>query len=577
MQRQLTPTEVEAIQFFRDNDGQILGSETKKYIGYDLVYGDYYYLNKNIDNGSKISFFKDKIAISAVIKEQFEKEDVDIKADGLFCNAVINSIKARRIVFDPQNPEFYEIHGDRFYNTFSSTESMLSLRDVVKADVISGRRREIKQEDMISVLKEKTPYTYILLRNLTNGDNEALNYYINWLSSVVKLRGKVMTAVGFVGLAEGTGKGVFENLFIRKFYGEQMLATISNKELNSGFNGIFDDKLFVILNEIESSEKMDSRVAEDIKMIVTDEYMTIRRLYKDPIMKKTFFNVQMFTNNLAALKLKPNDRRWSLIKTSDTKLDVIADAMGVGILKFIEVLKAEVLDFWTLIMLYQNDLEKAKKTLDTELKNNLIENTTSKLELVCKKILSKDLKWLSNEIDDSVYGSRNLKMFNAHQFEKELAEDFEKNRISNNTVIYIYKMLIDQEEEKVNVISNRVQLYLGKSYSTNGKRYRNLSSNKIDGDFLTTMLIDTDKLVKKEIVELETEEEFVSKYDGLCTMDNLIMVAVHNMSDKHTMSLAEWDNVIKDVSFTDKNTVYKGKVRDLSKLEKVLSTAIIPF
>lgn len=285
----------------------------------------------------------------------------------------------------------------------------------------------------------------------------------------------------------------------------------------------------------------------------------------------------MFTNNLAALKLKPNDRRWSLIKTSDTKLDVIADAMGVGILKFIEVLKAEVLEFWTLIMLYQNDLEKAKKTLDTDLKNNLIENTTSKLELVCKKILAKDIKWLSEEIDDSVYGSKNLKLFNAHQFQTELAEDFAKNRISNNTVIYIYKMLIDQEEEKVNVISNRVQLYLGKSYASNGKRFRNLSSSKIDGDFLTNMLIDTDKLVKKEIVELETEDEFLKKYNELCHMDNLLMVSVHNMNDKHTMSSAEWSNTIKDVSFTDKNTVYKGKVKDLSKIEDILSTAIIPF
>ena len=491
--RELNPAEIEIVGIFKRNGGYIPNSNDKKMLGFDLLVGQYFYLNK--DNSiNKIQYLKDEKTMKILIEEQFLAID-GILMDNVFISSILNNIKGIRIVFNPNTGEFFEEFGDKFFNTFSISNSLLGMRDSLMGMI---EREEISKNKDISFL-DNLPFTKVLLRNLTNSDENAIAYIINWLSCAINTRKKNMTSIGFVGV-EGTGKGVFETIYLKRMFGE-LLATVSNNELSSNFNSVFDDKMFVVLNEIKADLKESSRTAEILKMLVTDENMNIERKFRDVQSKKTYFNMFLFSNEALPIKISGGDRRWTMISTSSVKLDAVAEALGMSVMDFVDGCEREAYDFWREVFLFDYSIRKAAKTMDTQLKRTIAESTSSKLEVVCKKIINGEFAWLEDRLLEIKEANGDIRVITPG-FLEELKDDLSKSRISNASLLIIYNMLINTEMETytMNKMSFKVAPFLGESKKIGSKRYRTFENNKLDLSYIKQDF-EGDETVKAELKE----------------------------------------------------------------------------
>ena len=581
MKRTLEETELICLREF---DGRSFpNSDGKKIVGYDLTRKEYFYLNK-LKEIPELEFYSTLIAFKLLLKEQFKRIE-GIKADEDFLSIFISKIEGTRITFNPNAGEEFEEFGDSYFNTFSATNTMLNLRDSIQSKINNGLME--KNRD-ISFL-DNLPFTKTLLKNLTNNDEEAIEYVVNWLSCAINTRKKVMTSIAFLG-PEGPGKGVLENYYLRPFY-KNFLETVSNQDLESRFNGVFDNKMFIILNEIKADLKESEKVSETLKMLVTDENMQIERKGIDRINKHTFFNMFLYSNNALPFKISATDRRWTVIQTSFVKLDEVAEALDMTIDEFLEGCAAECKEFWINVYSFDYSLRAAKKPLKSSLKETIVDNTSSKSDILCKKIAYKDFDWIKERLEDAIE-SNGFDTAIDEDFYNELQRDFALNRISNTNLYAIYSRIAANMDMTDNQISFKVQPILGKSFTSNGKRFRRLGISEERERILSAISDDFNNKNKvkdntKEIVK-EAKKASFSKEEKEVDVKKFLEICDEKSKNLKKGEFREFvddfvENDVKYFRFTYKDYIYLTEVKEpCSEEEKELYDTIddkynIPF
>lgn len=144
-------------------------------------------------------------------------------------------------------------------------------------------------------------------------DEPSIEFALQWMS--VSLRKRNLTYLTLLG-SSGSGKGTISKL-LEKVHGLQNSKQIKAEAINARFNSVFAGTTLLTINEIT---KLSPQQLDSIKLL-NESTLTIENKGVDRIRQiDNHLNVIISSNNLDALRITSDDRRFSLLNVSDEKL-----------------------------------------------------------------------------------------------------------------------------------------------------------------------------------------------------------------------------------------------------------------
>lgn len=159
---------------------------------------------------------------------------------------------------------------------------------------------------------------YYLCGNDQHG-NESAEWLLKWMAFPLQNPGAKMQSAIIMHGPQGTGKSTLFKTLAR-IYGYRgnpyinYSIVLDQKALQSNFNPDWDDKLFVLAEEVvNSSEKW--QLKNELKELVTGDTMRIEGKFLNAVHKKNRINMAFLSNEHQPLPLDIGDRRHHVIYT----------------------------------------------------------------------------------------------------------------------------------------------------------------------------------------------------------------------------------------------------------------------
>jgi len=441
-------------------------------------------------------------------------------------------IESAFIEFNPNKPEgLYKENDFYYYNFFKNTDVRKKMLEIY----VEHKKKGNLKNDVLSIV-EKFPFVNLLFDSLTNFNKEYKKYFLNWLAYVFITHKKTMNTIIFKGI-EGTGKGLLFEKIIQKVFPINQTTVISNDELNNSFNEFLENKSFIIANEVQDYTNKKS-VYEKLKQWITDEMVNLNAKHTRMRNATNFVNFLIFSNNDYPVPITITDRRYSVINTSDEKLEILSEKyLNLNIIEYVERLKNEVELFLYELAKYNfNELE-AKKILINKERENIIFNTEEKTKILKRKLKELDVNFLQNEfITEYLFDVDNEKYFeitqelklgninnNIEETHKFIVDDIieaikTKNFIPTNYLKYLLFFMYYQQKElkELNKYMNKIGEKTKKTIWFRNTAHRgiivkpinkNINVNNIDKDEIIENLQKENQELKQKLNDLETKLE----------------------------------------------------------------------
>lgn len=320
---------------------------------------------------------------------------------------VLGKLPTIRYVFNPHKGLEWVKNSKLYGNLFVPSDYMkLEVKDKIKA-----------------IEWNRYPHTRLLLDNVFP---KYKDYFVNWLAYSLQNRDKPRTAIVSYGV-QGTGKGVIFEYIIKKAYGEAYTTLLDNNALESRFNGELEGNLFVLANEITLAKKTTAN--EKLKMLVTDENIRAEEKNLKARIVKNYNTVWITSNHTNPIQIQVSDRRFTVIKTSNTKLnEAVKKTFGIDMNDFLYELEKETDSFLRDLMALEVDVKLATTPLNTREKENIREVTNHPQELLKDKIIRGEIDRIVEDLE-------------------EFLEDNSKEATEKREAIKDYKTTNDKGEE----------------------------------------------------------------------------------------------------------------------------------
>lgn len=349
----------------------------------------------------------------------------------------------------------------------------------------------------------------------TDGENKKVDvkkHFINWLASCLQKNEKTGMYYLFISPTQGTGKNVFLNI-IKKYYGSDFYAEINNDTLLSTHNKLIEGKLFLGYNESEINSRDYDKVNSKLKTLVTEDEIIIRAMYKDQDVQKSLCNMIMNSNNLVPLKIESNDRRATVIRTSQKSLkQVVKDNFKIDVNDFVKLVEKESFFFLCDLLRLKVNRNKAKyNALMTDAKKLIIKATNTQSTNVLSLMEKNDRE--------------GLKEYFSECEAKDLLEDFLNQvnaRFLTNEIVnkFLHLNLREEDNKKENSVSKKI--YWDKKIGTavivpftnmDGKK-TSISVRKLSG-FKTNNVQEFFNPTKEFYETNKTDEELLNEFDEM--------------------------------------------------------------
>lgn len=307
---------------------------------------------------------------------------------------------------------------------------------------------KISYEDLLKVYNsDRFKRLKIVFDNNVGHTPTELKWFLNWVAMEINNPLAVRTAPLLIG-DPGSGKGlIIKEIFEKLLYHESNVATVSNEVLLDKFNDVFEEKAFLIMNEIcvTDDPKKANAISEYLKVLITeDKYMQrgMRVAHKEVV--RTFSCI-FSTNHDKPIKLENEDRRVS----------VFGRAIPLTSLVAFKILNETTEDFYPQYIKELNEFVLILKGLDydssvgtsvimTKAKQNIIDNTNTKSDLFVS--LFKE-----NKYEELVQYLKSFDWDNEEKFFTDFEYMF-SNGIFSNTLLYeIYITVYSVDTSKFNV------------------------------------------------------------------------------------------------------------------------------
>ena len=149
-----------------------------------------------------------------------------------------------------------------------------------------------------------------VLQHVVGDDQEAYELLLNWLACVVQYRRAIGTAWLLSG-TQGTGKGLFFMNILMPILGRDYVARATLPVFEKEFNSFMEQSLLVFVDEIRLKDLKNSSAAlSNLKQLITDHQISIRRMRTDPYMVTNHANFIFASNHYDSMEIDPSDRRF---------------------------------------------------------------------------------------------------------------------------------------------------------------------------------------------------------------------------------------------------------------------------
>lgn len=148
--------------------------------------------------------------------------------------------------------------------------------------------------------------------HLVDNDEASFNYILDWVGHAIKKRNyTILTTIG----NQGIGKGVLGDI-IKLLVGEKNFSLTDNKLVQKDFNAQMKNKRLIYLDEvlIKTSSELNK-----FKSLINDT-VEVEGKGVDAITTQNYASIYTSSNDLDAINLPGDDRRFSIVNLTSKKL-----------------------------------------------------------------------------------------------------------------------------------------------------------------------------------------------------------------------------------------------------------------
>jgi len=231
-----------------------------------------------------------------------------------------------------------------------------------------------------------------IITHVVGGDEKAYNRFINWLAFVYQKRTKTGTAWIFHGV-QGTGKGLLVDHILSPIFGFEYVAKQQTRGLRDAFNIWMEKSLIINLDEFDVTDiGTDANgVMQNIKMWITDTFVSIRGMHQPARKAKNFSNFILTTNARSAMPVDEGDRRISFGARQEKRLDITPDEF--------DVIESELEQFAGYLSGYNVDAQLARTCLENSAKEAARELGKTSIEEFADAVKNGDLQFFVDGVD----------------------------------------------------------------------------------------------------------------------------------------------------------------------------------
>lgn len=160
-----------------------------------------------------------------------------------------------------------------------------------------------------------------ILTDFCNNDMGEFKHLLNHIADIIRDPGHLKGDAHVFYSGQGAGKGMFFEL-MQKIIGCQYALTINSADrfLKNPFNDLYVFKLLLVFEEAEEGGGAFT-MFNNLKRLITGKDDTHEKKRKDATRIHAFNRFWIFTNNSGAVRVEPQNRRFTLHKLSDKHLN----------------------------------------------------------------------------------------------------------------------------------------------------------------------------------------------------------------------------------------------------------------
>lgn len=363
-----------------------------------------------------------------------------VHIDTKYRTTILRNFKPYIKEFAPLKPAFY----GEFFNTYKPNGFL----DIQVENILHV-------EKFIEIsMPQRYPAINALLENIAPYIDERV-FLLNWLSTILNTAKKTKTAIILKGI-QRTGKGVFASKIIEYAMHESNCFVATNANLSDNFNSYLEDKLFITFDEVKGDFHKDKDIANKIKLIVSEENISIRTMHTNPYMIRFMANCIFLSNEDLPIPMDQSDERLSVIETKSKTLFQVAQGMNLDLTQFIELLEKERDAFLIHLKMCKFNKQLAMSTIQNKTKK-AIQDATSTTQAVLKTAFrSQDLETISEILDEAIQDTKDITLVKA-EVESLVSGEYEMTKVKK-TIPFphtnINMKIMFMEEFKAGLLSN---------------------------------------------------------------------------------------------------------------------------
>lgn len=512
------------------------------YIFYDLNNSSYINidLNSNELNNEKII---NKADITMFIKQNLQNMFLDNVIDKMpnkkEINEIVLNINSMFRTFDRDKEKLIRDGKNSYFNDFVRTK-------LVKHKV----EDRINYDQFKNIIETKYKRLNIFVDNVVSNKDIEKRWFWSWWSAEMNEPENIKTTMLFIG-EQGSGKSLLIETIIKELYHNSNLAILDNKTIKDNFNSFYLNKAFVLMNEISTMDlKESNQISQDLKRLITDGTIQVRGMFKGAKEYKKTFNLAFCSNKSEPLQIENGDRRFSVFGRSQKLMEnknVIDfckennETFDIFINKTLKELK----EILYILKSLEYDKDVMIKPLMNQIKQDIIDNTNKKEDLLISYFSSKKYK------EVALYLRENFD-FDDNEI-KRIENMLHFGIFDNETLLKIYNTIYSQNNDKKSneqKASNFWNKLLIKSKTITNIRYQNKQ-------IYFKILEDINVEMKRDVLRIILDNDF-ENLDAIRNNETL------NLSEEIIKKEIIKKQIIKEEEVIIKQEDFKEELRKIA-------------
>lgn len=279
--------------------------------------------------------------------------------------------------FNPQNNTIIDLD-EQYLNTY----------------VPSGYFRAGWDKKMTNIDKCPTIKNVLMSVVSNNEWTEVTDHLVNWIACIFQYRTKIQTAWLTSG-TEGTGKKLLARNILAPLLGERYVVSLEQSNLKDGFNGWLEEALIVFVDEVQVSASGDKakEISARLRSYITDSPLPIRNMQQGMYNAENYANFILSSNKDDPIDISHNDRRHNVGEFQGKRLIMTDDDINVKMV-------AELPLFFSYIMNYKADLDRARKIIQTNTRKDVIAANRNSIDMLADALHDGDISPFVDALPD---------------------------------------------------------------------------------------------------------------------------------------------------------------------------------